>query len=134
MKVEVIKGKFYYVLDRHILIAPHALIKAKERGVDGFFLSKMEEEKENLKDVVANSLGQGKVRGVFYLTFPDTRGKVVWEIMSKNGERLESVEEVVEHNDCMIVVYTYLSYEQKFSPETKTSKARRQRERKLRSL
>lgn len=130
LKVEVIAGRWYWCIDKHVLITPHALERAKQRGVgrDGL-LQKIIEEKEELKDVVANTLSRGKVRGYFYLTFPNgKRGKILWELMSPEGKRYENTEEVVEDADAKIVLYTYLSRAQMFFNETPASAKRRKRD------
>ena len=138
LKMEVVKDKFYYVLDKHIWIAPHCIVRAEQRGVErSELISKLFDEREKIKDVVANKLGMGtnQVRGVFFLTFDSgKKGKVVWEIMSKKASRLETIEEIQETSDCVIVLYTYLSEKQPFYAETSTSYRRREREGKYRSL
>ena len=136
LKMEVVKDKFYYVLDKHIWVAPHTIIRAEQRGVErSELISKLFDEREKIKDVVANKLGTNQVRGVFFLTFDSgKKGKVVWEVMSKEGRRLETIDEIQETSDCVIVLYTYLSERQPFYAETDTSYGRREREKRYRSL
>ncbi len=130
-KMEVYAGRNYLRIDKHIVVTPHALLRAEQRGVDRLsLLRKIAEEREAIKDIVANSLGKGYTRGVFYLSFPSVRGKgkVLWELMDSKGKRLESVEEVEERCNCMIVLYTYLDVSQRYYKETPRSSARRKRD------
>ncbi|WP_457601557.1 hypothetical protein [Hydrogenivirga sp.] len=126
-------GRNYIPVGKGIVVTPHALHRADERGVERTtLLEKLWEEREELLNLVASRIGSGEVRGVFFLTFPDgKRGKVLWEIMSPEGRRLESVEEVEETTDAVVVVYTYLHSKQRFYRETSFSKCRRERDNRL---
>lgn len=133
-KLKEVKGKFYREISKDLWVATHAIHRAEERGVDRLlFIKKLIAEKENIKNLVAQRLSRGEVRGVFFLTFPNTKGKVVWELMDVNGRRLEKPEDV-ELNYTVIVIYTYLSQDQLFYTETQKSKMRREKERKFRLL
>ncbi len=130
LKIREIGGRNYIPVTGDIVLTPHALYRAEERGVRREELwKKIKEEKELLKDHIANTLGKGQVRGFFYLTFPgERRGKVLWELMNSQGKRFETVEEVEETTDILIVVYTYLDQKQRWYNETSSSVKRRERD------
>ena len=130
LKLKVYGGRNYIPIAKDVVLTPHALYRAEERGVRREeLLQRVKEEKELLKDHIADTLGKGRVRGYFYLTFPgERRGKVLWELMNSQGKRFESVAEVGETSDVLIVVYTYLSREQKWYDETSSSIQRRKRD------
>lgn len=128
VKVEVVSGRMYYRVHRHILITPHLLKRAEERGIRaGEVIRKLSEESELLINTVSRFMEKGYVRGFLFLTFPSgIKGKVIWEL-SSNGQRLESIEEALECTDVDIVFYTYLKEEHRFFKETLNSYKRRRK-------